>query len=123
MAHAPSRGIGHVKLALQFLRGDAVARCGEQEYGVEPLVKRQMRAVHECACARINVVFAVLAEIRAITCQAVELPMRPALRAVNLGAAVTLHHYVVKARLVIGKLLLKIVESRHYFLLSPAYGD
>src|SRR5262245_4958850 len=37
IAHAPSRLVGDAKLALDFLGGDPVPRCAEQEHHVVPL--------------------------------------------------------------------------------------
>ena len=45
VAHAPSRLVGHAKLALDFLGGNTVPRRAEQEHDVEPIAQRCAGAV------------------------------------------------------------------------------
>jgi len=121
MRHAPCGLVGHAKLALQFHCGNTMARRSEQVHRKEPLVKWQVRPVHEGARAWENLLFAVLADVSRITREAIEPPMLPALWAGRLGAAVAHLHQVAQARLVIGKLLLELVERCHVRLLCPEY--
>lgn len=45
VAHAPSRLVGHAKLALDFLGGDTIPRRAEQEHDMEPVTQWRARAI------------------------------------------------------------------------------
>lgn len=59
MAHAPRRFVIHAKLALQFLRRNAVARRGEQVHRIEPLLQRRVRIIERGSNHRVNVLTAL----------------------------------------------------------------
>ena len=116
MRHAPRALVRNSELALQFLCRYAMPGGGEQEHGIEPLVNRGSGALHRCAYARVNVVFAMLAEIRSVTFQAVKFAMLSATGAVNFCAAVSHIHDMKKASFIIGELLFKLVKCCHFKL-------
>ena len=73
----------------------------KNEHREEPLVQRQMRPMQEGTRAGVDVMLAVLAEVRTIALQALELAERAARRAFDFGATVAYRHDVLQARLVI----------------------
>ena len=113
MTHAPRRLIGHAELALKLLSWNPVAGRGEQEHRVEPLVKRRARALHDRAHSRMQLMFAVLADIGALARHTVEVTVNAALRAVQFRTAVAFDHNALQARLIIRELLLKFVKRGH----------
>ena len=122
MAHAPRRWVRHVQLALQFLRGNTVTRDREQMHGIEPLVQRQMAAMHDGSYGRMQLIFAVLANVCALARHAIELREHTADRTINLSSAVARHHKMADTGLVIRELLLEFVETCHRDLLYTQYS-
>ena len=61
VAHAPSRLVGHAKLALDLLCGNATPRRAEQKHNVEPVAQRSASAFKWSIGHRGNLVAAVFA--------------------------------------------------------------
>lgn len=118
MSHAERRGIRNPKLALQFLRGNTVARRAEQIHGVKPLLQRRMGTVKRRPDHRVNVMAAPLALISWLLTDTRKLALLPALRAIH-RVAVAQFKQVVQTGIVVGKLLHKVDNGRvfgHFYL-------
>ena len=120
--HAPSRLVGDVQPALQFLSGNSVSGSREQKHRVEPLVKWQVRALHWRPDGRVKAMTAVLVHIPALFSQTIELGKHTALRAVQFSSTVTLNHDALQTRLIVKKLFLYLIERCDRGLLSPVCG-
>lgn len=117
MADAPSRFVGHAKLALQFLRGYAMSRRGEQVHGVKPLLERRARFLERCPHAWVNVMPAKLAHVGPALRDAMEFRLPIAGRAG--GRLAVLHgHDPVQTGLV-GRVFGKKLLVRVFHCLSP----
>ena len=81
IGHAPSRLIRHAKLALQFLRGNAVAGSGEQVDGVKPELQRRATVLERCSDRGVKVIAAPLAGIGALGLYPVPVGLTLAFRA------------------------------------------
>src|ERR1700704_2706054 len=62
VTHAPSRLVGHAKLALHFLGGHAVPRLAKQEHDIEPIPQAGARLFERGASGRIDLIAAMLAD-------------------------------------------------------------
>jgi len=111
VAHAPSRLVGHAKLALQFFGRNTVARRGEQVHGIEPLLQRRMRPLKGRSDHRVNMVAACRTGIGGKLLKLGELALVSAFRALK-NLAETKRHKMLKAGVVIGKRLEKFVDCR-----------
>lgn len=109
MADTPSRLVGHAQLALQFLRGHAVARRGEQEHGVKPLLQGCPGAGKGRPGHRVYVMPAPLADIGRFLAEPMELAVLPALRAVALFAVANLHK-MVQAGIVVREAIEELLD-------------
>ena len=119
MGHTERRGVGNAQLALQFLGRDAMPRRGEQIHGVKPLLKGRMGLVKRRSNHRVNVMAAPRAGISLLLPDPGKFAVLGTLRAIN-GFAVAKLHQVIKAGVVIGELLEKILNGwagEHCYLL------
>ena len=102
--------VGNAQLALQLLRRDTVASRGEQIHGVKPLLQRRMGLMKRRSDHRVDVVTAPGAGISLLLPDPSEFSMLAALRAINRFAVAKLHK-VVRASVVIGELLEKLLNG------------
>ena len=91
MAHAPSRLVGHAKLAFDFLGGNSVTRGAEQEHDVEPVAKRSAGPVERRIGGREYLMAAEIAGIRPAFCDRMELGFASAFFAFMREAVARLH--------------------------------
>lgn len=105
---APRGLVGHAKLALQFLRRDAVSGRGEQVHGVEPLLQRRPGILKRRSGHRVNVVAAPRAGIGGKLRQPHETTFLAALRAFKCLAMARLHQ-MREAAIVIREALEKVL--------------
>ena len=99
MAHAPRGLIGDAKLALQFLGGNAMPRCGEQIRRIEPLLQRCMAVLEWRSDHRVNVIATSRTGIGGKFFELGEQPFIAALLAKE-GVAKTLPHKVFQAGII-----------------------
>ena len=119
VAHAPSGLVGHAQLALQFLRGHAVARRGEQIHGVKPFLHGRPRARKGCPSHRVNVMPAPLADIGWFLAKPIEFGVLSALWAIPLSAVAN-RHKVVQAGVVVREAIEKVLDGEWFsHCLSP----
>ena len=109
VAHAPRSLVGHAQLALQFLRGYAVARRGEQIHGVKPFLHGRPRARKGCPNHRVNVMAAPLAHIGRLLAETMKLGVLPALRAIALFAVAN-PHKMIEAGVVVREAIEKLLD-------------
>ena len=96
MAHAPSRFVGHAKLAFDFLGSDTVSRSAEQEHNKEPIAQRSAGAIKRGASGRVNLMAAVFADIGAAGGNAIVMRALATARAI-MAVAKAIAHDVFKA--------------------------
>ena len=111
MRHAEGGRVADAQLALQFLGGHAMPRGREQVHRIEPFLQRYMRAVKGRADHGVNLMAAPCALVGWMTARPVKLTVLAAARAIQRFAAVKLHQ-IVKARIIVGKLLKKLLNVR-----------
>jgi len=70
VTHAPSRFVGHAKLALDFLGGDTVSRSAELKHNEKPIAQRRAGAVKRRASGRIDLMGTPLALVGPTTSNA-----------------------------------------------------
>lgn len=121
--HAPCALVGYAELPLQLFGRDAVTGRREQEHGVKPLVNRGAGALHRRTDTGVNVVFAMLAEIRPIPLKAVEFAMLTATGAINLRTAIANIHDMKKASFIVRELLFELVKCGHFKLLGSLSNE
>ena len=89
--HAPRRLVRHAQLALQFLRGNAMARRSEQVDRVEPFLKRRARVLERSPDHRIDAMAAPLASVGRFLTEFVKLPVLATFGAIAGIAMTELH--------------------------------
>ena len=94
VSHAPSRLVSHAKLALEFLRWNAMPGRGEQIHGIEPFLERRARSLEGRSDHRMDVMTAPFARIGRLFGELVELGIAIALWT-NRRVAVPQFHQVV----------------------------
>jgi len=107
MTHAPRRLVRHGKLALQFLRRDAMPGRGEQIHGVEPLHQWRSGTLKGCTRHWADVITAPLALVKRAVFTLVKLAVFPAAGAVYWVAMAGIHQ-AFKASVVIWEHLKKL---------------
>jgi hypothetical protein len=110
MAHAPRRLVGHAKLALDFLGGNAVARGAEQKHDIKPVAQRSARPIERRIGGRIDLMAAEIAGIGAPFGNRMELGFAPAFIA-NMGKAVARLHKMLQTGFFCRETVLKLAES------------
>lgn len=111
VAHAPSRFVGHAKLALDFLRGHAVARGAEKKHHIEPVAQTSARPVKRSVGSRIDLRAAILTRIAAPSLHAVEVGIAATLLAI-VTVAVARTHKVIEAAFLGREAVLKLAKGR-----------
>lgn len=110
MAHAPSRLVGHAKLALDFLGGNAIARGAEQEHDVEPIAQRGARPMERRIGGREHLIAAEIAGIGPAFRDRMELGFASAFFAVMRQSVARLHK-MLQTGFLGGEAVLKLAES------------
>ena len=109
MAHPPRGFVGHPKLALDFLGGNAVARRAEQEHDEKPVAQAGAGAIKRRSGGRVDLMAAIFANIGAAGGYPIVMRALAAARAiVTVAKAIT--HDVFKAAFLGRKLRLKLAE-------------
>lgn len=108
--HAEGRGVAHAKLALQFLRGNAVTGRGEQVDGIKPFGQGRVTIGKNCALHWMNVV-AAIACVGWVFGQLPKLADLAAFRAAKVIAVAHLEQ-MRQARIVVRKLLEKVLNCQ-----------
>ena len=119
VAHAPGRLVGHAQLALQFLRRYAMPQRGEQVHRVEPLLKRRARVLERRPHHWVKVVPAI-ASVGGHFSETMKRANLSALWAARLVSEPE-PKQVLKARIVIGKPVEKILNVEHGSHRYPSY--
>lgn len=114
VCHAPSRLVGHAKLPLQFLCGNAMTRRGEQINGIEPKLERRAAVLERRPDRGVEMIAAPLAGIGPLGLDPV-----PVGRTLAFGALVALSKaglkQVLQAGFVRGEKLKKLADREGGF--------